>query len=127
MWDEYVGEFDEVLGYTALGDFILRNSRTSDYLVFYPQKPGNNAKDYGPFESLTEFRRSILDDQSFVDYCLRPDDVSELTDRVGPLGESEVFFPVPFPCLGGSGKLSTFNKGNVWVYIDLLGQSSLSQ
>ena len=124
-WEEYVGEFDEVLGYTALGDFILRNSQTSEYLVFYPQRPGNNAKNYGPFESLAEFRRKGFDEQSFADYCLRPDDVYVLVDRLGPLGESEVYFPVPFPCLGGSGELSTFDKGNVWIYVDLLGQSSL--
>jgi len=124
-WEDHVGDFDEVLGYTALADFILRNPQTREYLVFYPQKSGNNVKNYGPFESLADFRQEVLDDRSFVDSCLRSNHVSVLASQIGSLGDSEVYYPVPFQCLGGSGALSTFDKGNVWVFVNLLGQSSL--
>ncbi len=125
VWSDHLGDFDEVVGYTALGNVLLRSSKSKEYLVLYPQRSGNNAKNYGAFASFDEFQRMVLDDVSFVDYSLRPEDVSTLVERLGPLEESQVFFPVPFPCLGGSGELSTFNKGGFWIYIDLLGQSCL--
>ena len=48
-------------------------------------------------------------------YCTRaemreelcqPAAVADLEGRLGPLKANEVYFPVPYPCLGGSGALS---------------------
>lgn len=30
--------------------------------------------------------------------------------------------PVPYPMLGGSGAPETYDKGNVWVFLDIVGQ-----
>ena len=105
-----MGQFEEVIGYTALANFFPRDPQSQKYLVFYPQVSGNNARNYGSFESLAAFRDQKLEDKAFADYCLKPDDVRELIERLWSPSDSEVYFPVPFPCLGGSGALSTFDK-----------------
>ena len=116
-------DFSDVVGYSALGDLFVRDPDTNEYAVVYLHRHGFPAKRYGPYDSVDRFESEVLEDPAFVDYCLKPDSVRQLAERVGELGDSEVYFPVPFPCLGGSGELSTYSKGNVWVYFDLLGQS----
>ena len=45
-----------------------------------------------------------------------------LVDRLGTPSDAECFFPVPYPVNGGSGALDTYQKGNIWVHLDLYGQ-----
>ncbi|MEE8625649.1 MAG: hypothetical protein V3T19_09940 [Acidiferrobacterales bacterium] len=54
---------------------------------------------------------------------LQQADYQRLTGSVGSLGAAECYFPVPYRALGGSGALSTYDKGNVWIYPDLYGQA----
>ena len=49
-------------------------------------------------------------------------DLRLLQARLGELGPEQVYYPVPYPCLGGSGELSTFDRGDVWVFVDLRGR-----
>jgi hypothetical protein len=74
-------------------------------------------------EPPSAFEDAILKDVAFIEQFLRPDDLRLLEAQLGELGPEEVYYPVPYPCLGGSGDLSTFDKGDVWVFADLLGQS----
>jgi hypothetical protein len=117
------GAFSDVVGYSALGDIFLRDPDTSNYVVVYLNRHGLPAKKYGPYDSVDQFRSEVLEDSALSEYCLKPESVGKLRDRVGSLEDSEVYFPQPFPCLGGSGELSTYSKGNVWIYVDLVGQS----
>jgi hypothetical protein len=120
---EFCGGFHDVVGYSSLGDVFLRDPDTKEYAVVYLQKHGFPARKYGPYDTVEKFQESVLEDKSFAEYCLKPEAVAELRDRIGDLNDSEVYFPQPLPCLGGSGELSTYSKGNVWVYFDILGQS----
>ncbi len=64
-------------------------------------------------------------DEDFIEYCITPfsvTDVSSLVNNSVPLDENEAFHPVPDPAIGGSGKLETYKKGNVWVSADISGQ-----
>ncbi|TMB28613.1 MAG: DUF1851 domain-containing protein [Deltaproteobacteria bacterium] len=63
-----------------------------------------------------------LKDAAFVEQFLRPNDLRLLQSRLGELGPEQVYYPVPYPCLGGSGELSTFDRGDVWVFVDLRGR-----
>ena len=119
----YFDAFSEVVGYSALGDLFVRDPDTNEYAVVYLHRQGYPAKRYGPYDSTDKFQSEVLENPAFADYCLKPESVGQLAERIGELGDSEVYFPQPFPCLGGSGELSTYTKGNVWVYFDLLGQS----
>jgi hypothetical protein len=57
-----------------------------------------------------------------VGAVLHPDNLGELQKRLGTLKSEEVYYPIPFPCLGGSSALSSYGKGDVWVFADLIGQ-----
>jgi hypothetical protein len=112
-----------VVGYSHLGSLFLRDPTSSEYLVLHPLMPGNNAKRYGAFNSLSEFESVVLTQPEFVQTPLRPQDIALLEQRLGPLGVEQVYFPVPYPFLGGSGELSSYDKGDVWVFADLVGQT----
>ena len=122
----HLGEFDQIIGYSILGAIFLRSSSTQSYLVLYPLRGGYNCKNYGNFNSITEFESKILHDEGFAKVCLHPilpQQISKLSKRLGSLKPDEVYFPVPDPYLGGSGNLNTFKKGNVWVFADIAGQN----
>jgi len=122
-WRAPLGRYSEVVGYSYFGSFFLRDPAKTEYLVLHPLLSGSNAKAYGSFGSSKDFEDAILKDPQFIARFLRPDDLRELRARLGELGPSQVYYPVPFPCLGGSGELSTFESGDVWAFADLIGQS----
>lgn len=125
-WEKHLMGYSRVVGYSATGAIFLRNPETSDYLILYPGMPGNNCKKYGSFTSTKEFEKKILKDDDFQNYGLypiKPGELPTLVERLGPCEKDQVYFPVPDPSIGGSGKLDTFKKGNVWVYADIIGQN----
>jgi len=90
--------------------------------VLYPLNVDSNAKKYGPFREVQEFEAEVLLNPAFAAVCLPPEDIELVAGRLGPLSTDEVFYPVPYPSLGGSCDLATYEKGNVWVFADLAGQ-----
>ena len=125
-WEKALGRFREVLGHTALGTFFLRDPDDGACIALYPLRAGNNASGIGQFSDGAQLEREILGDVAMRDELCRPADVAELEARLGPLTANEVYFPVPYPCLGGSGALSTYDKGDVWVFANILGQTLVS-
>ena len=125
-WSNYTGEFDEIIGYSFLGAIFLRSSASSTYLVLYPLRSGNNAKNYGVFSSIEEFESKILQESSFSKSCIDPvklEELEVLSSNVGALEAEEVYFPAPHPSIGGSWEIETYKKGNVWVFADIAGQN----
>ena len=115
-----------VIGYSATGAIFLRNPETKEHLVLYPSMPGNNCKGYGIFESTKEFEEEILKSEEFPYfglYPIEPDELLILEKNLGPCEKEQVYYPVPEPAIGGSGELETFDKGNVWVHTDIVGQN----
>ncbi|HPI96950.1 MAG TPA: hypothetical protein PLX38_12085 [Gammaproteobacteria bacterium] len=125
-WSNYTGEFTEVIGHSLLGSIFLRNPNNKEYLVLHPRMSGNNAKNYGEFDSLVEFEEKILRDVGFKEYCISPfsdEDIDWLENSIGKLNQEECYYPVPDTILGGSGELNTYSKGNVWISADISGQN----
>lgn len=50
------------------------------------------------------------------------DRYGQLVERLGEPAEVECYFPVPYPASGGSGALDSYQKGNIWVHLDIYGQ-----
>jgi len=115
--------FDKIIGYTSLGSLFLQSTDLREFAVLYPLLPSNNAKKYAGIGTVDNFERLILSDADFIDICLEPEKVSILTETVGILDSFEVYYPAPFPCLGGSGDIETYSKGNVWAFMEILRQS----
>ena len=47
-WEHALGRFVEVVGYSFLGSFFLRDPENHDYLILHPLMSGNNAKKLRP-------------------------------------------------------------------------------
>jgi Domain of unknown function (DUF1851) len=119
-WSAVTSQFSLVVGFTAFGNFFLRNPATGQYAVLYtigPELVPTN------FQSSENFQSAFLSDEGIIRHLGRPSDVAALESRLGSLAPNQVYFPVPYPFLGGSGELDTFDKGDVWVFADLVGQS----
>jgi hypothetical protein len=122
-WEKPLGRFTQVLGYSALGTIFVRDPADGTYVALHPLMAGNNATTLGKFASTAEFEKQVLGDPAKSAAWLRPADVAALQKRLGKLGAAEVYYPVPYPMLGGSGALETYEKGEVWTFADLVGQS----
>lgn len=112
--------FDQAVGHTRFGDLFLRNKETGEYAIFLTVTA--ELEQTGETDE-SGFREQILGNPEVVRTVLRPREIEKLTDRLGALGEMEVFFPVPFPALGGSGELATYEKGGLWEYASLMDQT----
>ena len=75
------------------------------------------------FERIDEFKSAFLTNPEVLQSFFRAKDVSTLQERLGELGPGECYFPVPYPALGGSGSLETYDRGDAWVHLDLYGQT----
>jgi hypothetical protein len=120
-WQSDLGDFTKVVGITSFGDFFLRDPASGEYAILQPLEAEMNSIGFDDEDGLAEF----LSNPDIVKEVLRPKDVAALEKRLGTLGPEEVFFPVPYPCLGGSGKLSTYDKGDAWVFAEIAGQTPL--
>jgi hypothetical protein len=119
-WAQHFPRFSEVVGYSALGHFFLRNPGTNEYIVLHPFKRA--AKSYGVHATIDGFESAVLRDASFAEYVLRPEHVETLSKRLGPLESDQIYIPTPYPFLGGSDAPDTYDKGDVWVFANLVGQ-----
>jgi len=119
-WAKEFPDFREIVGYSLLGHFFLRNPDSQEYIVLHPFKGA--AKSYGVHASVEDFEKNVLNEPGFSLYVLRPDHVSEICNLLGPLEEDEIYIPEPYPFLGGTQAPETYSKGNVWVFMDIVGQ-----
>ena len=76
----------------------------------------------GEFEQ-PGFRRQVLENADVVTQVLRPNDLVEHRGRLGEPSVDLVFFPVPLPCLGGSGNLHTYDRGGIWEHLAIVAHS----
>jgi hypothetical protein len=120
-WERHLAPFTHVVGYSGLGHFFLHDENTGDFAVFHPFKRAY--KNYGPFESVAAFRSAVLDDEGFAEYVLRLSHQAQIRERLGELGEEEVYIPQPYPFLGGTDAPDTYATGNVWVFAELVAMS----
>ncbi|MGB7345625.1 MAG: hypothetical protein WBD20_15530 [Pirellulaceae bacterium] len=120
-WQSFLSPFNEIVGFSSFGLFFLRNNNTNEYGVLHPFVP--SVKSYPAFDSLEDFHDQILTDEYFVQVYLRPKDLETLQKSVGPLGEQDIYIPQPYPHMGGSGDLATYDKGDVLVFADIVAQT----
>jgi hypothetical protein len=119
-WAPKFPNYSEVVGYSSLGHFFLRDPKSQEYIVLHPFKAA--AKSYGEFSTVEDFERDVLKEPGFEAYVLLPDHVAEIARKLGPLKEDEIYIPTPYPFLGGSETPKTYHKGNVWVFADIVAQ-----
>lgn len=119
-WSLHYPNYTQVFGYSSLGHVFLRDPVLKNYIVLHPYKGA--AKSYGEHDSIAEFERAVLKEDSFAYFVLDTERVAELNQRIGPPGEEEVFIPTPYPFIGGNESLQSYDKGNVWVMLSIVAE-----
>jgi len=119
-WSKILPVGSDVVGYTSFGDFFISSKSHSEFGLILTQSASFERI---PVTSLRDFESAFLSDPGVIRSILRPEELKYLAAQLGELDTDEVYFPVPYPCLGGSGELDTYQKGDVWVYASISGQS----
>jgi hypothetical protein len=118
-WPQVQRVFSTVIGYSGLGHVFLR-SDANEYAVLHPFRTAY--KNYGYFASRTEFELAILRDDDFAAIVLQHSHQDAIRELLGPLEEGEVYIPAPYPFLGGDESPESYDRGDVWVFLDIIGQ-----
>jgi len=119
-WSGISKDFTQVIGYTNYGNFFLKNTKINIIAILYTIEPEVVETN---FTDIKEFINALSSDKDIEAELLRSSDTSILTSRLGELQDKEVFYPEPYPFLGGSGELETYSKGSVWAFAELVGIS----
>ena len=98
-WANFVSEFDEVFGYSYLGDVFLRNPSSGQCAVLFTVNP-----EIVPLgiNSITAFIESFLAHPETKRLILKEEKVVEIETRLSPLDDGEIFIPVHFPFMWGA-------------------------
>lgn len=117
-WATIAKDFDELVGYTYLGDVFLRNSQTGQFSVLFTTGPELVTLD---IHSLSEFEKTFLSHPEAVRTILQKEKLELIKDRLGELAEGEIYIPVPFPFMGGDRSVASYKKGSFFTFLELIG------
>ncbi|MNV35922.1 hypothetical protein D3C71_1273830 [compost metagenome] len=117
-WSVVANDFDELVGYTHLGDIFLCNSKTKQMAILFTISP-----ELVPLaiNSVLEFECSFLSNPEAKRTILQEEKLRKIEARLGGLGDEEIYIPVPFPFMGGDRSVESYKIGNVFTYLELVG------
>lgn len=118
-WVGFVNGFSDVVGYSALGDFFLRNPSTGQYAALFTTDPELVALDFWDPEV---FSKNYLGHPVVQEKVLKVEKVTLIASKLGPLTPGSVYIPTPFPFLGGDESPESYTLGDVWTFVDVIGQ-----
>ena len=117
-WQSSLVEYSEVLGYTLLGSIFIRHA--SDRIcVLIPFTGQIIAMGCTTLPEL----QALLTDQTIEEDALRPSHLIAIAALIGAPEHEQVYIPCPYPFLGGSCEPETYERGDLWVFWELVGQS----
>lgn len=114
------GRYPMVFGLSPFAHLFLSNADDTQFAVVVTERP--ELVDLNS-PNREEFMSKFLGSDAVATSFFRRGDYETLVDRLGTLVTDECFYPVPYPALGGSGRLETYARGNAWVHLDLYGQA----
>lgn len=118
-WSFISEDFDEVIGYTNFGDFFLINKKTDQCAVLYVMPPELADLE---FYGIEQFKNEFLTHETVKEDLLQVEKIEKIEKNIGNLNEGEVYIPEPYPFLGGNCSVETYSKGDLWTFIDIVGQ-----
>jgi len=117
-WVGIAGHFDELAGYTYLGDVFLRNSKTGQFSILFTIGPELVPLD---IHSFSELEKSFLSHPEAIRTIFQKEELDLIEARLGNLADDEIYIPVPFPFMGGDRSIGSYKRGNLFTYLDLVG------
>lgn len=118
-WPRLHEPYPLVHGFSRLGHVVLSDEAQRRFCVLYPLEGGSKGYEAA---SLDELRRTVIDDRGFQIWLFPEALVRPIVERLGPIDAGAVYYPVPYPMIGGSGAPETYSSGDVWVFLDIVGQ-----
>jgi hypothetical protein len=118
-WSQFVGRFQKIWAYNFFGDLFLQDPENNDIAILYTVSPELIPTRYS---SVSIFIEEVFSDPEYSDELLQPKKSSALINRLGSLNELEVYIAEPYLFLGGDGSIESYSSGNIWVYLDIIGQ-----
>ena len=122
IWTPVVDRFTRIWGYNSFGDLFLQDPQSNDIAILYTLNPELFPTRYN---SIQTFEKEVLSNPEYAEELIQPEKTAALVDKLGPLKDAEVYIAQPYQFLGGDGSLDSYTTGNVWVYLDLIGQLQL--
>ena len=119
-WATITGDFDQIKGYTDLGDVFVVNSKTNEIGVLFTMQ--NSFEPMG-FTNWEEFTNVVLNNPNFQKDVVDSEFIKRVKEHCGELSDEQVYIASPYECLGGSGAPETYKPGDVWVYLSISGQT----
>lgn len=118
-WPRLHESFPLLHGYSRLGHVFVSDAAQQQFAVIYPLEGGMKTYAAG---SPAEFRQTVTDNPDFQAWIMPASHVAAIVAHVGPISPDQVYMPVPYPMLGGSGAPETYSSGDVWVFLEIVGQ-----
>jgi hypothetical protein len=119
-WAPLAPEYPFIFGISFFGDLFLCSPDEARFAIVMTERPEVIEVKH---KSTDAFVGELLTDEGVQKAVLRADECATLTERLGVPTPDECFYPVPYRALGGSGALNTFERGNVWIYLDVYAQT----
>lgn len=122
LGDDYwrPGPYREVVGYTAMGNALLRDPAAGRYAVLPAFYGDGTPRDVGRYASLAEFETRYLR-QPAARGVLLVELATAVHRQYGPLGRDQVYIPIPYPMFAKTP--TSYDRGDYWVFMDLVGQT----
>jgi hypothetical protein len=115
-WVSIAKGFDELVGYTYLGDIFLRDSKTGKFAVLFTVNP-----ELVPIDvySFSDFEKSFLSHPETKRTIFQSGKLDAIRMHLGNLTGEEIYIPVPFPFLGAIVRSNPIKKEiflRIWIW-----------
>ncbi|GLQ98799.1 T6SS immunity protein Tdi1 domain-containing protein [Dyella mobilis] len=118
-WAKRVPKYPLIFGHSAFGHLFVCSEAQSNLAVIATERPEFIEL---KLDSVQAFKDDFLKNEGVLNDFFGVARYEQLVKRIGELSEAECYFPVPYPASGGSGAKDSYQKGNIWVHLDLYGQ-----
>jgi hypothetical protein len=118
-WAKRVPKYPLIFGHSAFGHLFVCNEDQSSLAVIVTERPEFIEL---KLNSVQSFKDDFLMNEGVLSDFFGVERYRHLVGRLGEPSNAECYFPVPYPASGGSGDLDSYEKGNIWVHLDIYGQ-----
>jgi hypothetical protein len=118
-WAKKVPRYPLIFGYSAFCHLFVCSEDQSSLAVIVTERREFIELNLGSIESFTS---TFLKNDGVLSDFFDIGRYNHLVDRLGKLSDTECYFPVPYLAAGGSGAIDSYQKGSIWVHLDLYGQ-----
>ena len=122
IWSREIGPKTQILARSMFGDLFTFDPTTGTGHLLRPADGIHTA--FGEYDSPQAFLNEALRRKDVVRVILRPEAVRDLSQNLGSLQNGEVWFPMPFPFLGGKrDNLDCYQNGTLQDLLEMTGQA----